>query len=152
MARLKPHQGKTLKVQLQGWPTLLPRAPRLQFAITPAGLFEWQPAEDSSTGSASDAAQRAADLTLRVDAANPARLVAQALMGQRPSAAIEGDAALAAELDWLAQNLRWDIASDLERVLPMPVAQGLYTLGKMAAQALRAAAQSVQRMRTPAAH
>ena len=87
-----------------------------------------------------------------MDAANPARLVAQALMGQRPSAAIEGDAALAAELDWLAQNLRWDIASDLERVLPMPVAQGLYTLGKMAAQALRAAAQSVQRMRTPAAH
>ena len=39
------------------------------------------------------------------------------------------------------QNLRWDVAADLERVFPPPLAQGLHRAGSALARALRAAVQ-----------
>ena len=58
----------------------------------------------------------AADLTLRFDASNPARLLAaRALAGETPAVDIDGDAQLAADVNWLMQNLRWDVEADLER-------------------------------------
>ncbi|MBC7716929.1 MAG: hypothetical protein H7143_08340, partial [Pseudorhodobacter sp.] len=42
-ARLKPHAGRSICLQFQGWPNALPALPELVFWITPAGLLEWQP-------------------------------------------------------------------------------------------------------------
>lgn len=133
--RLKPHSGKTVEVTLQGWPALLPAPPLLVFLITPAGLLEW-------CGLQRDAVS---DLVLRVDAANPAMLLARALGGGVPEAAIEGDAALATDVNWLLQNLRWDMADDLERIFPRAVAEQLRRLGSSLAGALRAAVQAMEK-------
>ena len=44
-------------------------------------------------------------------------LLQSAMAGKSPPVKIEGDVQLAAELGWLAENLRWDFEEDLSRVL-----------------------------------
>jgi ubiquinone biosynthesis accessory factor UbiJ len=126
-ARLQAHVGKSMQVIWQGVPAFLPPPPPMCWRITPAGLLEWR----------ADAG--ATELVLRVDASQPAQLVGAVLAGAFPEASIEGDAALATDVGWLTQNLRWDLAADLERVFPSPVVQGLTQAGAMAARALRSA-------------
>jgi ubiquinone biosynthesis protein UbiJ len=129
MARLQPHSGRVLRLELEQLPRLVPSPPPLAFAITPAGLVEWcsQPV--------------AADLLVRAQAGNPAALLLQALGGQMPAVAIEGDAQLAGDIDWLLKNLRWDVADDLDRQFGPVVAGQLSGLGRALARAMRAAAQ-----------
>jgi ubiquinone biosynthesis protein UbiJ len=129
-ARLQPYAGRRLVMRLEGWPALLPPPPPLHWAVTPAGLLEWG-------GLAG--AEAAPDLRIVVDAANPAALMARALAGERPAVQIEGDAALAAEVGWLLQNLRWDVAADLERFFGPVVAHQLHQAGRALARGLRAA-------------
>ncbi|MFN0182303.1 MAG: hypothetical protein ACKVQR_00650 [Aquabacterium sp.] len=127
MSRLKPHAGRTLRLCLDGWPTLLPPLPVLCCVITPAGLLEWSPqAPDNG-------------LVARLDASNPAALALGAMRGERPDLRITGDAALAAEVDWLLQNLRWDVGADLERVFGPLAGAELYRLGGLLARGLRQA-------------
>jgi ubiquinone biosynthesis accessory factor UbiJ len=130
--RLRPHAGRTLALRLNAWPSLLPAPPPLAFRITPAGLLEWCGVEPLAD----------ADLSVVVDASNPALAVARALGGERPAVQIEGDAQLAADVGWLMQNLRWDVAADLERLFGPAVAQQLHKLGSALAGGLRAAMQS----------
>lgn len=129
--RLMPHRGRVLRLDLMQLPRLLPAPPPLAFTITPAGLVEWcrEPVD--------------ADLRVRLDAANPAALALQALSGQMPALAIEGDAQLAGDVDWLLKNLRWDVADDLERLFGPAVAHELHRLGAWLAQAMRGARQVV---------
>lgn len=131
VARLMPHAGKTLRVDLAEWPAVLPRPPQLAMRVTPAGLLE---VDDSGSG--------AADLHITVNAANPAALALKALGGELPPLDIRGDAQLATDLDWLLKNLRWDVAADLERLFGPAVAHELHRLGGALARAVqRAVAQ-----------
>jgi len=82
-----------------------------------------------------------ADLRVRLEAGNPAALALQAMTGQMPPVAIEGDAQLAADVDWLLKNLRWDVADDLQRLFGPAVAHELHRLGAGLSKALRAALQ-----------
>jgi len=127
--RLKPHAGRTLELTLAGWPALLPPPPPCAFRVTPAGLLEWSGLERSVP----------ADLSVRVDASNPALLFAKAAAGDMPQVDIEGDAALAGDVNWLIQNLRWDVAADLERLFPPVVAAQLHKIGRAVAAAMRSA-------------
>jgi ubiquinone biosynthesis protein UbiJ len=143
--RLKPHAGRIIQLRLQGWPALLPPPPALALRITPAGLVEWcagaQPPID-------------ADLWLRIDAANPLLLMARAVSGDMPAVDIDGDAQLAADVNWLLMNLRWDVAADLEGLFGPTVAHTLHRLGSALARALRSATQGASgiagRTRPPA--
>ncbi len=128
-ARLLPHRGRVLRLELAGWPRLLPQPPELAFEVTPAGLM----------AACGDSA--AADLRVRVDASNPAALAWRALAGEAPQVTIDGDAQLAGDVDWLLKNLRWDVEADLERLFGPAVAHELYRLGAGLARALRAAGQ-----------
>jgi len=107
LARLRPHSGRFIRLQMTGWPALLPPLPDFTFVVTPAGLLEWR---------GSDAPVHV-DLRLTVDASNPARSIAQGLAGQRPAVDVSGDSALAADVSWLMDNLRWDMQDDLARVI-----------------------------------
>lgn len=140
--RLRAHDQRVIELQMQGWPSLLPAPPTLAFRITPAGMLEW-------CGGA--AAPVAADLSVRIDAANPLLLMARAMSGDKPAVAIDGDAQLAADVNWLLQNLRWDVAADLERLFGPAVAYPLHRLGSALAQALRGALHSAPGLapRTP---
>ena len=77
----------------------------IDLLVTPAGLF------DRAVPNAK------ADLTVAVAADSPMVVMQSVMSGKAPPVKIEGDVQLAAELGWLAENLRWDIEEDLSRVL-----------------------------------
>jgi ubiquinone biosynthesis protein UbiJ len=143
--RMRPHAGRTLELQLTGWPSLLPRPPSLAWRVTPAGLLERCGSTQGATS----------DLTMNLDAANPALLLARLVGGEPPSVQIDGDAQLAGDVNWLITNLRWDVAADLERLFGPVVGQQLHRLGSALAGALRTALGGAgrlsERWRRPAA-
>jgi ubiquinone biosynthesis protein UbiJ len=134
--RLRPHAGRTIHLQWTGWPSLLPAPPLVAFAITPAGLLEW----------CGEQAPAQPDLTVTVDASNPLKLAALWLTGERPKVGIEGDSALAADVSWLIDNLRWDIEDDLARIVGQGPAHQLSTAARAIAGGLREAVRLVQGM------
>ena len=127
--RLRAHAGRTVAVMPERWPALLPALPALAFRVTPAGMLEWC----GLTG------VDLPDLTVRVDASNPARLLVSALAGETPPVRIDGDAQLATDVNWLLVNLRWDVTDDLERLFGPTAAQSLRQLGSWLAHGMRAA-------------
>jgi ubiquinone biosynthesis accessory factor UbiJ len=135
--RLRPHAGRRIALTALGWPALLPPLPPCVFRVTPAGLLEWCGLEPED----------GADLWLRLDASNPAALLARAVAGEMPAVTVDGDAVLAGDINWLLQNLRWDVAADLERVFGPAVAQQLHRLGSALARALRGALQGAAQVR-----
>lgn len=127
--RLRPHSGATMQLTLAGWPSLLPAPPVLAWRVTPAGLLEW----------CGTAAPQSADLTVSLDASNPALTLARALAGDAPAVQVDGNAQFAGDVNWLLQNLRWDVAADLDRLFGPTVAQPLHQVGRMLAAGLRSA-------------
>lgn len=136
MERLRPHAGRRLELQLAGWPSLLPAPPPLGWRITPAGLLEWSPPDAPGQDPAA-----LPELSLVLEASNPALLMGRLLAGEPPPVQIDGDAQLAGDVNWLVQNLRWDVVADLERLFGPVVAQQLGNLGRALGGGLRAAVQ-----------
>lgn len=136
--RLKSHAGRRLVLDLEGWPALLPPVPPLAFTVTRAGLLEWD-------GEAALPASEA-DLRVRVDASNPALALLQGLTGQRPRIDVAGDAAFAGDVNWLFENLRWDVQDDLARIVGDVPARELARFGGWTAIALREAVQRLSRL------
>lgn len=132
--RLQAHAGRSIRIEPADPPTWMPPSPQLVFCITRAGLLEWR---------GGDAAPGTADLLIRFDASNPARRALDALGGRPMSPDIQGDSALAADVAWLAQNLRWDLADDLERVVGPVPAREIARLAGAASTALRRLAGAV---------
>lgn len=129
MARLAPFAGRAVVVHLRGWPALLPAAPDLVLSISRAGLLERL-----------DAAPAEA-LRIELDASNPALMALGSLAGERPQVDVQGDAALAGEISWLMDNLRWDIEDDLAQLVGPMAAHQLARWGRAAAQGLAALAR-----------
>lgn len=133
--RLASQTGGTIGLEWQRWPSLLPPAPRAAWHITPAGLLEL---DDDSTQTGTGA-----ELLVGLDH--------QALLGwllggaaSRPPMEIHGDAALAAEVSWLAENLRWDIEDDLARVVGNAPAHQMAQFGRAVSRGLQALLQRVR--------
>lgn len=130
--RLIAHVGKRVQVELTDWPAPLPAPPAVLFLVTPAGLLEWCGEESADVAPAAPA-----ELLLRIAAANPALLLLRLAVGERPEVAVQGEAQFAADVHWLADNLRWDLEGDLARLLgPLPARQ-LARLGAALAAGLR---------------
>lgn len=115
-ARLARQHGRVVRVQWGG--------AALQLAITPAGLCERAPVAEH-------------DLLLTVADATPLALARDALSGTRPAVRIEGDGDLAAEVNWLVDNVRWDAEEDLARLVGDAPAHALAELGRTLAHGLR---------------
>ncbi|XAH22502.1 SCP2 sterol-binding domain-containing protein [Xylophilus sp. GW821-FHT01B05] len=117
MARLARQKGRVALVQ---W-----RRFTLRLSFTPAGLLDRAP--DGAVP----------DLTLTVTDDSPFTLAQAALRSEKPAVRIEGDVQLAAEINWLADNLRWDIEEDLARVIGDAPAHNVMRLVRQAGGALR---------------
>jgi ubiquinone biosynthesis protein UbiJ len=97
----------------------------LDLLITPAGLTDRAPSA------------LPADLTLSVAMEAPWVVAQSVLEGKAPPVKIEGDVQLAAELGWLADNLRWDVEEDLSRILGDVPAHAIAGAGQRLLAALR---------------
>ena len=142
VARLKPHAGARLTVLAEGWPRLLqvlwPQPAPLEVRVTPAGLLELMPMRADAAADLGPA-----DLEVQLDTSDPAALAARVMAGGTPSLQLRGDAQLAADVNWLAENLRWDVAADLERLFGPVSAQRLSQWGSAM---LRALQQGLERL------
>jgi ubiquinone biosynthesis protein UbiJ len=96
-ARLARLKGRVVRVQ---WRNL-----SMTLAATPAGLLERATLDV------------VADLTLLVIDESPLSILQIALSGGKPNIKIEGDVQLAAEVNWLADHVRWDVEEDLSRIM-----------------------------------
>jgi ubiquinone biosynthesis protein UbiJ len=133
MQRMLPHAGRSIALHFSGWPSVLPPLPVTRFTVTPAGLVEWTGIDPGSP----------ADLSVDIDASNPARAALQALTGERPRIEVTGDAALAGDVNWLFDNLRWDMQDDLAKIVGAGPARELARLGSGIAAAMRGAARGI---------
>jgi len=131
LERLRPHAARTVQIELSGWPTLLPKVGPFAFRITPAGLVEWL----------AEAAAVPADLRIAVDAANPALALTRVMAGDRPQVVVSGDAAFATDIDWLIDNLRWDLQDDLARLVGAAPARQIARVGSWLAAGVREGAK-----------
>jgi ubiquinone biosynthesis protein UbiJ len=132
--RLLAHVGRLIELDLRGQSA--PDAqglPRLVFRITRAGLVERVQDEASLP-----------PVALLVQPVAPTMQSALGwLIGDRPALRVEGDAALATDINWLAANLRWDVADDLARVFGPSVAREIERAGGVIVAAARQAARLV---------
>ena len=130
MERLRAHAARTLRIELEDWPSLLPAPSPIVLRITAPGLVEWlEPPLELPP-----------DLRVAIAAANPALAFARFVVGERPELRVEGDAAFAADVDWLIENLRWDVEDDLARLVGDAPAREIARFGKAVAKAIREAA------------
>ena len=118
MQRLVRQQGRVARV---AW-----RQFHLALRVTPAGLFDLAP-----EGSVPD-------LQFEVTESSPFAIAQAALAGEKPAIRIAGDVQFAAELNWLADNLRWDAEEDLARLVGDAPAHAACQAARRAADALRA--------------
>ena len=96
----------------------------IDLIVTPAGLADRAPALSKP------------DLVLSVAVESPLAVVQAALAGKAPPVKIEGDVQLAAEIGWLAENLRWDAEEDLSRLIGDAPAHALADAGRRLASGL----------------
>lgn len=117
MDRLARQTGRIARAQWRGYSMAL--------VITPAGLFNLAP--EAATP----------DLRLEVTETSPFALAQSAVLGDKPSIRIEGDVQFAAEINWLVDNVRWDVEEDLARVIGDAPAHTVGQVARRASQALR---------------
>jgi len=96
-----------------------------QVVVTPAGLLDL-----ASQGSAPD-------LTLELTQDSPISMVGSILKGEKPTVRIDGDVQLAAEVNWLADHVRWDVEEDLAHIVGDAPANLLVQMVRTLSQALR---------------
>jgi ubiquinone biosynthesis protein UbiJ len=120
--RLARQKGRVVLAQWRNF--------HLKVEATPAGLLDIAPA-----------AARA-DLVLTVTEESPTGVAQAALRGDKPQVRIEGDVQLAADINWLVDNVRWDAEEDLSRLVGDAPAHALGDVGRRMLQALRSFAAS----------
>ena len=64
--------------------------------------------------------------------------------GERPAIDVSGDAAFASDIDWLIDNLRWDLQDDLARLVGDAPARQIAKVGGWLAGALREGAKALR--------
>ncbi|MES2979666.1 MAG: hypothetical protein V4731_14675 [Pseudomonadota bacterium] len=109
----------------------------LELLITPAGLTDRAPVS------------RKPDLVLTVASESPMAVAQAVMQGKPPPVNIEGDVQLAAELGWLAENLRWDVEEDLSRVIGDVPAHTLAGIGRRVKAAIQEFIGKASKMSSP---
>ena len=116
-SRLARQSGRVVEAQ---W-----RIFRVRLVATPAGLLDVAPAASQP------------DLTLTLTEESPWELAQAALRADKPPVRIAGDVQFAAEINWLVENVRWDLEEDLSRIVGDAPAHALGEAGRRMVEALR---------------
>jgi ubiquinone biosynthesis protein UbiJ len=116
MERLARQKGRKIELVFQQM--------RLRLVPTPAGLLERGLFD-------------VYDLRLTVVEPSALDLLSTLARSEKPKVHIEGDVQLAAEVNWLIDNVRWDAEEDLARLIGDAPAHTLATIARHAVSALR---------------
>ncbi len=117
MERLVRQKGRVARVQWRNF--------NMALVVTPAGLLNL----------AAEGAQP--DLQLEITDSNLLALAQMALRGDKPALRIQGDVQLAADINWLVDNVQWDVEEDMSRIIGDVPAHTLANLGRSIAGAVR---------------
>ena len=117
MARLARVQGQVIRAH---W-----RQYSLGLVATPAGLL------DRASPNAK------ADLNLRLTDESGKHLLKDLLAGNKPALSIDGDVELAAVINWLGENVRWDVEEDIARIVGIAPAHAFVSLLTQVGNVLR---------------
>lgn len=121
-ARLARQSGRVLEAR---WRVFVVR-----LQATPAGLLDLAGAGTKP------------DLVLTLTEESPWGLAQAALRGDKPPVTIAGDVQFAAEINWLVDNVRWDLEEDLSRLVGDAPAHAIGEGVRRMATALRGFATS----------
>lgn len=135
--RLAAHAGRSIDIAWLAPAGPWPVPPTVRVLVTPAGMVE------RDVGSNPALAAEAASLNVRIELPTPLRLVTMSMAGERPHVEVDGDARFAADVAWLADNLRWDAEHDLARLVGDAPARLLTESAKAAVRGLRGMAQGI---------
>jgi ubiquinone biosynthesis protein UbiJ len=133
MERLRAHAARTLLIEFEGLPSFMPAPKPIAFRVTPAGLVEW----------IDEPGLLVPDLRVAIEVPNPALALARLVVGERPPVRVDGDAAFASDVNWLIENLRWDVQDDLARIVGDGPAREIGRFGSAVAKALRDGARKL---------
>ena len=115
--RLARQKGRVLLFQWQPF--------SIRFLITPAGLLDL--AAPGATP----------HLSLTLADASASSVLQSLVRGERPPVRIEGDVQLASDVNWLADNVRWDLEDDLSRIIGDGAAHSLGQIASRMVDAVR---------------
>ena len=132
VARLTRHAGRSVALDWTVEPGPWPRPPALRLRVTAAGLFE-----SCEPAAAGEVPRPLRTCPCESNCRHRTVLAAQWLEGRRPAVVVEGDAQLAADVAWLGDNLRWDVAQDLSRIVGAGPAHQIVRAAQSFAAALR---------------
>lgn len=116
-ARLVRQSGRVVEARWRGF--------TVRLVVTPAGLL------DRAASAATP------DLMLTLTEDSPWNLAQGALRGDKPAVQIAGDVQFAAEINWLVDNVRWDLEEDLSRVIGDAPARAVGSAAGTLARGLR---------------
>ena len=122
--RLTRQKGRTVLTQWRNF--------SFKVVVTPAGLFDLA------------APEAVADLTLVMTEESPVALAQTLMQGQKPAVRVDGDVQLAAEINWLADHVRWDLEEDMSRAVGDAPAHMMAQAARTFLQGLR---QFVEKLR-----
>ncbi len=100
MQRLSRQKGRIVQFMWQKY--------ALQLTATPVGLL-------AVASEGADGASPKVDLVLEITDTDVQEIGKKWLQGGKPNVRIEGDVQLAAEVQWLTQNVVWDLEDDIAR-------------------------------------
>jgi ubiquinone biosynthesis protein UbiJ len=126
--RLRAHAGRIVRVRC-AWPELPGLAgatSQWRVRLTPAGLLE-------AGAALQDVTPEACDLVVDLSLSGPHEWWQAWREGRRPPVRLDGDAALATDVGWVIDHLRWDWSDDLHRL----VGPGPAAVAQQAAHSLR---------------
>lgn len=101
MQRIARQNARVVKFAWQNYSILL--------TATPVGLL--------ALASQGESDQQKIDLLLEIIDTDVAEIGKKLMQGDKPNVRIEGDVQLAAEVQWLMQNVSWDMEGDLARIV-----------------------------------
>ncbi len=101
MQRIARQKGRIVKFAWQQYTLLL--------SPTAVGLL--------AVASEPSAEDKKIDLLLEIIDTDVSELGKKLMQGDKPNVRIEGDVQLAAEVQWLTQNVQWDLEGDLARIV-----------------------------------
>lgn len=144
MARLKPFAGRSIRFVWEGRPTWLPAwfpaPPEARWSVDAAGLLDLVPTDAPFPDEGG--------LRVGLDGAalfQWGMAPAGAMSGSAPPMDVQGDAAFASAIAWLAQNVRWDVEDDLARLIGDKPARLAARAGSAFVAGLRTLASTLRR-------